>query len=378
MTITVRPIDFGDDSRPFVDVLWNIYKDDQSWIPTLHSLQLDQIKPDYNPFLRYGQAQLFLAEKHGQPIGRISAHINPRHDSYHNERGGFFGFFECINDQNATDALVEAARTWLRSRDAHWIRGPISFTINQESGTLVEGFDTPPMVGMPHGRPYYDNLLGKTGLSKIKDLFAWHYPVDNLPQRSLIARKRVLSLNNVSIREMNKNNLRNDIGIAIDIFNDAWKDNWGFVPVENDEIDQLSAELGRFADPRLTSIISIDNEPAAMVIAIPNLNEATRDINGRLFPFGGIKVKWRLLRGLQSGRVILLGIRPKFRTRKYAGLHLLLFSEVHLRGKRLGFDWAELGWVLEDNGALNQALPRIGASIYKTYRIYQGPLIDGP
>ena len=376
MSLVVRPLGFGRAAQPFVNVMWRVYQDDPAWIPVLRRVQMDQLNPDHNPFLRYGEAQLFLAEQDGEPVGRISAQINPEHDAYHHERGGFFGFFECIDDPDVAQALIAAAETWLRERHVEWMRGPISFTINQETGTLIDGFDTPPMVGMPHGRPYYDNQLRATGLTPIKDLVAWRYPVRELSERSLKARERVLALDNVSVRQMERKHLRRDIGIAVDIFNDAWQDNWGFVPVRDDEIDQLSSDLAQFADPRLTAIISIDDEPAAMVIAIPNLNDAARDIDGRLFPFGAIKLKWRLWRGPTSGRVILLGVRRKFRTRAYAGLHLLLFTEVHLRGKRLGFDWAELGWVLEDNALLNRALPRMGASIHKTYRIYQRPLLD--
>jgi hypothetical protein len=374
MSLVVRPLGFGREAKPFVDLMWRVYQDDPAWIPVLRRVQMDQLNPDHNPFLRYGEAQLFLAERDGEPVGRISAQINPEHDAYHNERGGFFGFFECIDDPEVAQALISAAEAWLRERDVEWMRGPISFTINQETGTLIDGFETPPMVGMPHGRPYYDDHLHAAGLTPIKDLVAWRYPVHELSERALKARERVLALDNVSVREMERKHLRRDIGIAVDIFNDAWQDNWGYIPVREDEIDQLAGDLAQFADPRLTAIISIDDEPAAMVIAIPNLNDAARDINGRLFPFGAIKLKWRLWRGPNSGRVILLGVRRKFRTRAYAGLHLLLFTEVHLRGKRLGFDWAELGWVLEDNALLNSALPRMGASVHKTYRLYQRAL----
>ncbi len=374
MSLVVRPLGFGREAKPFVDLMWRVYQDDPAWIPVLRRVQMDQLNPDHNPFLRYGEAQLFLAERDGEPVGRISAQVNPEHDAYHHERAGFFGFFECIDDPEVAQVLIRAAEDWLRARNVEWMRGPISFTINQETGTLIDGFDTPPMVGMPHGRPYYDDHLHAAGLTPIKDLVAWRYPVGELSERALKARERVLALENVSLREMERKHLRRDIGIAVDIFNDAWQDNWGYIPVREDEIDQLAGDLAQFADPRLTAIVSIDNEPAAMVIAIPNLNDAARDINGRLFPFGAIKLKWRLWRGPSSGRVILLGVRRKYRTRAYAGLHLLLFTEVHLRGKRLGFEWAELGWVLEDNALLNRALPRMGASIHKTYRLYQRAL----
>ena len=177
-------------------------------------------------------------------------------------------------------------------------------------------------------------------------------------------------IDGIAVREFTTKRLRRDVGIGIDIFNDAWRDNWGFVPVREDEVDQLAGDLGQFADPALTALVSIHDEPVAMVIGIPNLNEAARDIDGRLFPFGWIKVKWRLWRVPRSARVMLLGVRPEYRKRRYAGIALLLFAEVHRRGQRRGYDWAELGWVLGGQPAAQhrpaagrraalQALPRL-------------------
>lgn len=372
MSVRVRPVGFGRDARPFIDVLWRVYQDDSVWTPPLRVQLSAQLDPKHNPFLRYGNAQLFIVERDGEAVGRISAHTNPEHNAYHHERGGFFGFFECIDDVECVRALLKAAESWLIEQDVDWIRGPVSFTINQETGTLIDGFDTPPMVAMPHGRPYYDDHLQAQGYAKVKDLLAWRYPVNEPDERMQRVHDRVLAeLDGISLREFTKKHLRRDVGIAVDIFNDAWQDNWGYIPVRQDEIDQLTEDLTQFADPQLTALVCIHDEPVAMVVGIPNLNEAARDVNGRLFPFGAIKVKWRLWRGLKSGRVMLLGVRPEYRKRQYAGLALLLFAQVHLRGQRRGYDWAELGWVLEDNHLLNTGLARAGANVYKRYRIYQ-------
>ena len=372
MSPRVRPLGLGKQARPFVDALWRVYRDDPHWIPPLRLQASGQVTPKRNPFLRYGRAQLFVAESGGEVVGRISAHTNPEHDARYDERGGFFGFFECIDDADCARALIETAEDWLAGQGVDWIRGPLSFTINQETGTLIEGFDTPPMVAMPHGRPYYDGLLRASGYGKIKDLLAWQYPVREPDPRMQAVHERALSsIDGISIREFERKHLRRDVGIAVDIFNDAWADNWGFVPVRPDETDQLADDLKRFADPQLTALVSIRDEPIAMVVAIPNLNEAARDLNGRLFPFGAIKLKWRLWRGPQTGRVVLLGIRQAYRRRAFAGLALLLFAQIHLRGERRGYDWAELGWVLEDNNLLNTGLARTGARVYKRYRVYQ-------
>ncbi len=378
MTLRVRPLGFGRAALPFIDLPWRVYQDDPQWIPPLRRQLSAQFDPRHNPFLRYGSAQLFVAERGGEIVGRISAQVNPEHDAYHDERGGFFGFFECVNEPAVARALLETAEDWLQGQGVDWVRGPVSFTINQEVGTLVDGFHTPPMVAMPHGRPYYDALFAGAGYHKAKDLVSWYYPVgpEPLSERAQATHDRVLSMDGLTVREFERRHLRRDVGIAIDIFNDAWCDNWGFVPVRADESDQLAADLAQFADPGLTAIVSVDGEPAAMVVAIPNLYEAARDVNGRLFPLGAIKIKWRLWRGPRSGRVILLGIKRAYRTRVYAGLALMLFGEIHIRGRRRGYDWADLGWVLEDNGLLNAALPRMGGHIYKTYRVYQKPARD--
>ena len=377
MALRVRPVGFGKQARGFRDLPWRVYADDPNWIPPLRRQLSAQLDPKLNPFLRYGEAQLFLAERDGEAVGRISAQINPEHDAYYHERGGFFGFFECDNDPAVAQALLETAEDWLQARGVDWVRGPVSFTVNQEIGTMVDGFDAQPMVAMPYGRPYYDALITACGYDKVKDLVAWRYPVGEMAPRLRAMRERLLAMDGISVREMEKRHLRRDLGIAVEIFNDAWSENWGFVPVRPDEIDQLAHDLGQFADPQLTSIVSYKGEPVAMVVAIPNLAECARDINGRLFPLGGLKVLWRLWRGPKSGRVILLGIKSAYRTRAFAGLAYMLFSEVYVRGARRGYDWAELGWVLEDNRLLNSALPRFGGSVYKTYRVYQKAASDG-
>jgi hypothetical protein len=376
MTIRIRTVGLGKQARPFIDVLWRVYRDDPVWTPPLLRQLSSQLDPKHNPFLRYGKAQLFVVERDGEAVGRISAHTNPEHDARYDERGGFFGFFECIDDADTVGALLESAEDWLAGQGVDWVRGPVSFTLNQETGTLIDGFDTPPMVAMPHGRPYYDAQLQAAGYAKVKDLLAWKYSVSEPDPRMQRIHDRVLAeLDGLEIREFSLKHLRRDVGIAVDIFNDAWHDNWGFVPVREDEIDQLADDLKQFADPQLTALVSIHGEPVAMVVAVPNVNEAARDVNGRLFPFGAIKVKWRLWRGPHTGRVMLLGIRRAYRTRAYAGLALLLFSQIHMRGQRRRYDWAELGWVLENNNLLNSWLRRADAEIYKRYRIYQK---DGP
>lgn len=373
--VRVRAIGFGRQAAPFVDLLWTVYAGDPHWIPMLRRAQMERLDPKRTPFLRYGEAQLFIAERDGRDVGRISAQINPLHDEKWNESAGFFGHFDCTNDLEAATALFEAAETWLRERGARFSRGPFSFTINDESGCLVEGFDTPPMVAMPHGRTWFPDLIEANGYQKAKDLWAYRYPVDApLGDRRERAWRRIHDHPRVVVRPFDKRNFQRDVRIAAEIFNEAWIENWGSVPITAEEADRLAADLAQFADPRLTAFVEIDGEAAAMVISIPNLNECARDINGRLFPFGWAKVLWRLKRGPESGRVMLLGVRQKWRTREFAQLGVMLTAEVHVRGAAQGYQWAELGWVLEDNHLLNHALRRTDAEVYKVYRIFEKTL----
>ncbi len=373
--VRVRPIGFGREATPFIDVLWTVYDGDPHWVPTLRRAQCQRLDPQHTPFLRYGQAQLFLAERDGRPVGRISAQINPLHNEKWNESAGFFGHFDCLNDSEAASALFDATHTWLRDRGAAFARGPFSFTINDESGCLVDGFDAPPMVGMPHGRRWFPNLIEANGYEKVKDLWAYRYSVNApLGERRQRAWSRIHNHPRVSVRAFDKRNFQRDVRIAADIFNEAWSENWGSVPITEAEADRLARDLAQFADPDLTAFVEIDGDPAAMVISIPNLNECARDIDGRLFPIGWARLLWRLRRRPQSGRVVLLGVRRKWRTREFAQLGVMLTAEVHVRGTARGYRWAELGWVLEDNHLLNHALKRTDAEVYKIYRVYQKPL----
>ena len=373
--VRVRAIGFGHQAAPFIDVLWTVYAGDPNWIPMLRRAQMERVDPGKTPFLRYGEAQLFIAQRDGRDIGRISAQINPLHNEKWRESAGFFGHFDCVDDPEAASALFDEAESWLRARGAEFSRGPFSFTINDESGCLVEGFDSPPMVAMPHGRRWFPDLIEANGYEKAKDLWAYHYPVDaTLGDRRERAWKRIHEHPRVRVRPFDKRNLRRDVRIAAEIFNEAWVENWGSVPITPEEADRLAADLVQFADPELTAFVEIDGDPAAMVISIPNLNECARDINGRLFPFGWAKLLWRLRRGPESGRVMLLGVRQKWRIREFAQLGMMLTAEVHVRGAARGYKWAELGWVLEDNHLLNHALRRTDAEVYKVYRIYEKAL----
>jgi hypothetical protein len=255
-------------------------------------------------------------------------------------------------------------------------RGPISLSINEEIGCLVEGFDAAPVLLNPHHRAYQGGLIEKAGYAKAKDVFGWRYEVGDLNTRVKKAQDDIRAMPEVKTRRISKKNIDRDVEMTLDIFNDAWADNWGYVPATRGEADKMAADLKLFLVPEITALVTIDDEPAAVALALPNVNELITDLHGKLFPFGLPKLLYRLkVEGAKSGRMLILGIKKKFRTqRKYAGLSLYLYAEMNEGGKRVGMSWGELGWTLEDNAAVNAGIRMMGAKKYKTYRIYEKAL----
>jgi hypothetical protein len=259
------------------------------------------------------------------------------------------------------------------------VRGPLSLNINEELGCLVDGFETPPYIMMPHHRPYQAGLIEKAGYAKAKDFFAWRYVVGEVNARVKRAHEEIKALPEISYRQASMKNLDKDVELLVDVFNDAWSDNWGFVPFTRNEVRKMAADFKLLLLPEITCIVSIDGEPAAVALAIPNLNEMVRDFDGKLFPSGLPKLLWRLkVRGPRSARLILLGIRKKFRhSRKYAPLSAFMYAEMNEGGKRLGIKEGELGWTLEDNGRVNAGIQMMGAKLYKKYRVFEKSLTNG-
>jgi hypothetical protein len=243
-------------------------------------------------------------------------------------------------------------------------------------GCLVEGFDTPPMILMPHHRPYQGGLIEKAGLPKLKDAYAWRYVVGDVPERARKAHDEIEALPEVKARHVDMKNLDAEVRVIMDIFNDAWSDNWAFVPYTEAELSKLADDLRMIAVPDLTYICEVDGEPAAVAVALPNVNELIHDLRGRLFPFGLPKLLWRLkVVGPKTARLAILGIRKKYRNqRKYAGLSTYLYTKMNRIGRDLGIQWGELSWTLEDNGPVNVASRFMGGKIYKKYRLYEKTL----
>ena len=345
-------------------------------MPPLLRLQDELFSPKKNAFFEHADVQLFLARRDAVVVGRISAHIDHEHNRYHDERTGFFGFFETENDPTVAGTLLGSAERWLRERGMERVRGPMNFSINGEIGFLVEGFDSPPVVMMPYTHAYYLNLTESYGYAKAKDLYAWRWQAQPVPEGS--PAKMAAELRGrpeVKVRRANMKRFAAEVRTILELYNDSFRANWGFVPATAAEADQMARDLKLVANPRVAPIVEISGQPAGVALAIPNLNQAIRDLNGRLFPFGFIKLLWRLkVRSPGSGRLIILGVKKEFRTRRYAGLAYLLCDEIYHGAIECGFKWAEFSWTLEDNNLINNLIEKVGAERYKRYRLYEKAL----
>ncbi len=373
--VPVHPVGTKRDLDDFIRLPWRLYGNDPNWVPPLLRLQHELFSPTHNPFFQHADVQLFLARTDGGVAGRISAQIDHEHNRCHGERTGFFGFFECENDPAAAASLLSAAESWLRQRGMERVRGPLSFSINGEVGLLIDGFDLPPFIMMPYSPPYYAGLIEARGYAKVQDLYAWRYDwttISDKAQRIVDALRQVPE---VTVRAVNMRRFHEEVRAILDIFNDAWSDNWGFVPATDAEADQLARDLHLIVDPHLAFFVAVDGRTAGVALTVPNLNEAIRDLDGRLFPFGFLKLLWRLkVRRLRTGRLMLLGVRKEFRSRRYAGLAYLLCDEMYRRAKARGYKRAEFSWTLEENRLINHLIEHVGATRYKTYRIYEKAL----
>lgn len=377
MAIELREISSGKKVlKDFLDVVDHIYAGDPNYVRPLDFDVSDRLDPKKNPFFEHAEGTGWVAYRGSQPVGRITAQIDHEHLARHKDAAGFFGFLDTVEDEELARALLERAGSWVKSRGMKHLRGPFCLNINEETGCLVEGFDTPPNALMTYHRPYQGGLIEKAGLRKVKDLYSWGYEVGKVPSRAQKAHDEIAAMPEIKVRPVDKKNLLRDVGILMDIFNDAWSENWGFVPLTQNELKKMAQDFELILMPELTKIVEIDGAPAAVSLAVPNINEAISDLGGKLFPFGFARLLWRLkVRGVKTGRLVILGIRKRYRNvRKYGGLSAYLYVSMNHAAHLLGLERGELGWTLEDNAAINAGIRLMGGKVVKRYRIYEREL----
>ncbi|GMR12935.1 MAG: protein YghO [Gemmatimonadota bacterium] len=374
-SVVVRPVLTRRDLSAFINVPHHVYQDDPAWIPPLRLERRLHLSPRHNAYFQHAYWRGWVASRDRQPVGRISAQIDELERQHHGADRGQFGFLDATDDRSVFAALFNAAEEWLLAEGAHRIRGPFNFSINQECGLLVDGFEHPPMVMMGHGRPYYEAHLRHLGYAPAKDLLAlWiesdfeHPPV----MQSLLKRYA----RRIRVRPMNGGDVGEEFELLRTIFNDAWANNWGFVPFTEAEFSEIGKQLRMLVSDDLVQIADVDGVAAAFMICLPNLNEAIRDLDGRLFPFGWAKALWRLRRRrVRTGRIALMGVRRQYHDSPLgAALAMSVIGATQAPTLRQGIEGAELSWILEDNGGLLNILETLGARPYKRYRIFEKTL----
>lgn len=382
MTIDVRPLRGKKDLEVFLHVPWNLGLDqEKNWVPPLLDDYRKQLDPKRSVFLAHGELEAWTAFKDGQAVGRISAQLDRDYDKAWpaEPKTAFFGFFECPDDAEVAKALFAKAEEWARGQGRVRLRGPFTLDSKGEAGVLIEGFETPNMIGTTWNRPFMDRLILGAGYAKAKDLLGWLYqantPVDEFTHK--IAQK-TRDLPNVKIRLMDLKQIRREAGIIQEVYNEAWKSNWNFTPFTDLELEVIAKEYKLFIDTELTYVAEVDGKPAAILFAIPDINELIRDFKGELMknPVNLLKLLWRLkFNRPKNARLILLGVKDEFRgSRKYGALAAVLYEEISRRGTAAGYNAGELSWTLEDNTGINRGIERMNAKIYKKWRVYERPL----
>lgn len=350
----------------FVDYPFELYKDDPYYVPELKSDTKYLLTKD--PLWLNATRVLFVAKRLSKVVGRIAAIINKEHDKHWHERAGFFGFFECENDQQTANALFDSAYTWLKSQGATFMRGPMNPSTNHTCGLLIDNFDKMPFIMMPYNPPYYADLIEGAGFKKVKDLVAFERTdKDDFSPRMKKILARIERNKAITKRHLNLKNFDEEVEMVQRLYNASWAENWGNVPISKAEIAKLAKDLKLILKPEITSVIEIDGEPAAFAISIPNMNPVLKILNGSLNLFKLPKALWAWHK-IRDIRMIMLGVDPKHRNR---GLDLLLVKHVVVDGVKNGWNKAELSWLLEDNKGIISVVEEAGCHKTKTYRVYQ-------
>ena len=368
--VEIVPVSGPRDLKRFIEYPFEKYRQDPWWVAPLPSDEKTRLTPGKNPYFDHAEAAYFLAVNDRGVLGRVSASVDRNYDEFQNERQGTFGFFEAASAE-AASGLLAAAEQWVRSRGAEVLRGPLSFTTNDECGLLVEGFERRPALMMPYNPPEYAGWIEGAGFRKAKDLFSFEMPVpDKYPpsfERVAAMARRQPGL---VVRPLDLKRFGEELGRVKVLYNAAWERNWGFVPMTDREIDHMAAQLKPALVPELVQFAELNGEPVGFLLNVPDVNEALAPIRGKLFPFGLFRLLWALPR-LREFRVMALGLNPEQRNR---GLAMLLIVQTTDAIRRRGMTRCTIGWTLEDNDPINHIIGTFGGTRYAVHRVYERPL----
>ncbi len=373
-SLAILPASYRSGLKLFLQVPHHLYADDPKWIAPLNFEEKQRFKPT-RPFFEHARWQGWVALIDGRPVGRISAQIDDLHLQRYEDATGYFGMIEAIDDERVFAALFNAAETWLKDQGMRRIRGPYNLSVNEEVGLLVEGFETSPYILMGHAHRYYDDRVKAQGYSGAKDLLAYLVNPDFAAppvMEKLVNR----ASRKVKVRSLRRDKLVEEAEIMRDIFNDAWQNNWGFVPFTKNEYTDLVKTLALLLSDDAVQIAECEGRPAAFIVMLPNVNEAIRDLKGKLFPFGWLKFLWRMkVRHQKSSRVPLMGVKQEFQNSPLGLVMAFMVIDAVRKGSiERGVIETEMGWILEDNKAMRNIIETIGGRAYKRYRVYEKDL----
>jgi GNAT superfamily N-acetyltransferase len=379
-SLTIRPVRTRRELKRFVKLPFRLHRESEQWVPPLVFERMQFLDRKKNPWFEHGEAEYFLAERDGEPVGRITAQVDSRWDSYQGGKDAMFGFFEAAEDPEVVRALFDAAAEWARERGRERLLGPMDFTTNDEIGILIEGFERRPMILEPWHPPYYQRLIEAEGFGKAMDVLMWELRMGELKEGEKFdpsiheAAEKALHDEGITIRNMRKRDMAGEVRRFMDVYNEAWGDNWGFVPITDAEVEFQAKNLKQVLDEEWTFMAEKDGEVVGAALTLPDINQVLAGMNGRLLPFGWAKF---LLgkRKIDRLRVFALGVKHDYRhTGVAAGLYLEHIKMAALPDK---IKWGEMGWILETNKPMNRAMEGMGGKIVKKYRLYERSLAGG-
>ena len=373
--MTVRTVSGRKDLDAFIDVPFRLRKDDPQWVPPLRFERRAFLDRKKNPWFEHAEAEYFLCERDGQAVGRITAHVDSRWDEYRGGSDGFFGFFEVANDPEVANALLDAATDWVRSRGRERILGPMDFTMNDECGILIEGYDEPSMILEPWHPPYYRELMDGAGMEKRIDLLMWELYFGSLDQGEsftpmIHAAADHSRKEGVTVRDMRRSNMEAEVFRFMEIYNVAWGKNWGFVPITEAEVKFQAKNLKPVLDENWAMIAEKDGEVVGAALTLPDVDQALKKMNGRLLPTGWIHFL-RRKKYIDRLRVFALGVRPEH---QHLGVAAALYERHLHAAENHGPPGGHMGWILETNKPMNRGMEGMGGKVVQRYRIYEKAL----
>ena len=370
--VTVKPVETRREQKQFLQLAWSLYRGDKNWIPPLRRNLEELVGFRPHPFHEVADVRTWLAWRDGQVCGRIAGIVNHVHNEKYHEKRGFFGFFESIDDQEVAHALFDTVRQWLADQGIHLLRGPVNPSLNYEIGLLIEGFDSPPTFMMTYNPPYYAQLIESYGFGKSQDLYAFWGHVDmlaSLDKKLEFVVREATQRFDIQLRFLDRKRFQEEVQMFLHIYNASLDGTWGFTPLSAGEIEHMSASMRHLVVPELTTVAEVDGRPVAAAFGLLDYNPRIKLIDGRLFPFGFIRLLTRR-RKIKRIRLISTNVMPEYQR---WGLGVVVLARLVPDALRWGIEEAEFSWVLESNHLSYKSLKRGGAKLDKTYRIYDYP-----